>query len=425
MNRIGILAGGGGLPLAIADSVVARGGSVHIVALKGEAEVGIERFPHTWVDWGEIQRILTTLRSAGGGTVVIAGSVRRPDPWKVRFDWGVVKVLPMLVDMMTGGDNALLTQIVQFFEANGIAVRGVHEVAEELVAGAGPVGERAMSDADAGEVRFGFAVSQALGSFDVGQAVVVADRRVLAIEGAEGTDAMLERTHAFVRKCGHSGILVKRPKPDQELRVDMPVVGPQTIEKAARAGLAGIAIEAGRVLVLERTHVARIANRLGCFVHGLAPPLSLSVSQAPPLPATWTQLGKRPIPRRDRPAIARGIGLIRRLAPLATGRSSVVVRRHVLAVEGAEGALAMLHRVGALRQWGDKRSKRKIGVFALRLGAGVEVGDEVLRESACQGLAGIAASGTKGTMLRLARAAPLADRLGLFLCASEEMADEK
>jgi UDP-2,3-diacylglucosamine hydrolase len=424
MIRIGILAGGGGLPLAIAESVVARGGSVHIVGLKGEADLGIERFPHTWVDWGEIQRILTTLRGAGGRAVVIAGSVRRPDPWKVRFDWGVVKVLPMLLDMMTGGDNALLTQIVQFFEANGIAVRGVHEVAGELVAGAGPVGERAMSDAYAGEVRFGFAVSQALGSFDVGQAVVVADRRVLAIEGAEGTDAMLERTVAFARKCGQPGILVKRPKPDQELRVDMPVVGPQTIEKAARAGLAGVAIEAGRVLVLDRANVARIADHLGCFVHGLAPQLTLPVGQAPPLPEAWTQLGKRPIPRRDRPAIARGIALIRRLAPLATARSSVVVRHHVLAVEGAEGALAMLHRVGALRQWGDRRTKRKIGVIALRVAAGVEVGDEVLRESARQGLAGIAASGTKGAIFRLARAAPLADRLGLFLCASEEMGDE-
>jgi DUF1009 family protein len=424
MMRIGILAGGGGLPLAIAESVVARGGSVHIVALKGEAEEGIERFPHTWVDWGQIQRILTTLRGVGGRSVVIAGSVRRPDLWKVRFDWGVVKVLPMLVDMMTGGDNALLTQIVRFFESNGIAVRGVHEVAGELVAGTGPVGERAMSDAYAGEVRLGFAVSQALGSFDVGQSVVIADTRVLAIEGAEGTDAMLERTAAFARSYGRPGILVKRPKPDQELRVDMPVVGPQTIENAARAGLAGVAIEAGCVLVLERTHVARTADRLGCFVQGLSPQVSLPAWQGLPWPHTWTRLGKRPIPRRDRPAIARGIALVRRLAPLATGRSSVVVRRHVLAVEGAEGALGMLHRVGALRQWGDRRSKRKIGVIAVRL-AGVEVGDDVLHECARQGLAGIAASGTKGPILRLVQAAPLADRLGLFLCASEEVGDEQ
>src|SRR5262249_8827281 len=126
----------------------------------------------------------------------------------------------------------------------------------------------------------------------------------------------------------------------------------------------------------------------------------------------------------DRPAIARGIALIRRLALFATGRSSVVVRRHVLAVEGAEGALGMLHRIRALRQWSDRRSKRKVGAIALRLAGDAEIGDEVLAESARQGLAGIAATGTKREIVRLAQLAPLADRLGLFLCASEEVRDE-
>ena len=140
MSRISILAGGGRLPLMIAESIAARGLSVHIVAIEGEADPAIAGFPHTWVNWGEIGRMVDTLRGQGGEELVIAGAVRRPDLWKIRPDAGFFKSLPQILLLMAGGDDSVLTRVVRFFEKKGLRVRGAHEVAPDLLAGAGPIG---------------------------------------------------------------------------------------------------------------------------------------------------------------------------------------------------------------------------------------------------------------------------------------------
>ena len=242
MTRIGILAGGGRLPLMIAESVVARGGSVHIVAIEGEADPEIARFPHTWVNWGQIGRMVATLRARRADQLVIAGGVNRPDLWRIRPDVGFFMSLPQIVSLLAGGDDSVLTRVVRFFEAKGLSVRGVHEVAPDLLAGAGRMGGVALSEREAeADAELGFAVRAALGVVDAGQAVVVAHGEVLAIEGAEGTDAMLQRVAALPAAAigaGARGVLAKGPKPGQELRVDMPAIGPRT-DRAGRGRRAG------------------------------------------------------------------------------------------------------------------------------------------------------------------------------------------
>ncbi len=175
----------------IAESVGARGGHVHIVAIEGAADPDIARFPHTWVNLGQIGRIVATLSGEGRNELVIAGNVRRPDLRTIRPDAGFFTSLPQVFSLLAGGDDSVLSRVVRFFEAKGLTVRGAHEVAPDLLADAGQIGAVALSPRDHADAMLGFAVRAALGSLDAGQAVAVADGRVLAIEGAEGTDAML------------------------------------------------------------------------------------------------------------------------------------------------------------------------------------------------------------------------------------------
>ena len=175
---------------------------------------------------------------------------------------------------MAGGDDSVLTRVVRFFEGKGLEVRGVHEVAPDLLAGAGPMGGVAL--AAARSRRRGARLCRAARARRPSTPARPWSWRggkVLAIEGAEGTDAMLQRVAALAsarrgrraaRACSPKG-----PKPGQELRVDMPAIGPRTIEQAAAAGLAGVVVEAGAVLVLDRAEA--IAHRRRARLRRLRP----------------------------------------------------------------------------------------------------------------------------------------------------------
>lgn len=425
MTRIGILAGGGRLPQMIAESVVARGDSVHIVAIEGEADAENARFPHTWVNLGQVGRIVATLR-AEAQHLVIAGSVRRPDMWKVKPDAGFFTSLPRIVGLMAGGDDSVLTRVVHFFEEQGLNVRGAHEVAPDLLAASGPIGALAMTGPDQADAELAFAVKDALGPFDAGQAVVVRDGRVLAIEGAEGTDPMLQRVAGLPAGAGNGrGMLVKGPKPGQELRVDMPAIGPRTIECAKAARLAGVAVEAGAVLILDKAQVIATADALGCVIHGLARPAR---SQAPRVRAQADTVAGRVIGRYrpgrgDAADMAKGLAAVSRLARFDTGAAAVVARAHVLAVEAAEGTAAMLDRVAGLRQWG-RRGNRRLGVLVRRIDADEKrppAPEALLEHVAAQGLAGVAFTGPAAALAPY-ETPRFADRLGLFLVACETLA---
>jgi DUF1009 family protein len=436
-SRIGILAGGGRLPLTIAESAIERGGSVHIVAIEGEADEAVARFPHTWVNWGHVGRMVATLRRQGG-TMVIAGSVRRPNLWKMRPDLGFLLSLPQILEMMAGGgDDSVLSRVVRFFEAKGIEVRGAHEVAPDLLALAGPAGVLALDAGAQADAELGFAVRAALGPLDAGQAVVVADGRVLAIEGAEGTDAMLRRV-AGLRGvhdgASRSGVLAKGPKPGQELRVDMPAIGPRTVDGVAAAGLAGVAVEAGAVLLLDREQAVQAADSTGIAVVGLQSKLHSATEPGAghnvpsgrsrgQVPLAANRVVSRSVPdARAEADIEKGLAAIERLSPFGAGRAVVVARGYILAIAAAEPAFAMLERTRALRQWGVG-ARRRLGVLACRA-CGSEWDETavatLLDRAAAAGLAGIAVTGPPAALAGFASAGAAADRHGLFLATTEE-----
>lgn len=426
MTGIGILAGGGRLPLMIAESVAARGEKVHIVGIEGEADPAIARFPHTWVGWGQIGRMVEALRGEGRSDLVIAGAVKRPDLRKLRPDAGFFRSLPHILRLLAGGDDSVLTRVVRFFEGKGLRVRGAHEVAPDLLAAGGQIAGIPLSPQDLADARIGFGVRQALAAVDAGQAVAVAGGRVLAIEGAEGTDAMLERIAGLAANgaapaaAAGRGVLAKGPKPGQELRVDMPAIGPRTIEKAVAAGLSAVVVEAGAVLVLDKAEMLHQADALGVAVHGLAADAARSAAPARrPSASMGRVIGRRRPGRRDVRDIERGLATVTGLAPFATGTGVVVVRAFVLAIEAGEGLPAMLERVQRLRQWGLRGEKK--GVLVVRVDAPADdpgAPGALLRLAAAQQLAGVAVTGP--ALGPWEGAARLADSLGLALVVCEE-----
>ncbi len=386
---VGILAGGGSLPREIADVLYAAGKDPVIVGLEGEAQAkDFAGHDFTLVNWGRIGELLRTFKSKGVTDLVIIGSVTRPDLMAIRTDFGFWRNLPRILKIVAaGGDDSVLRRVIGFFEGHGFRVRGPAEVAPALVIGAGAFGRVAMPDVAARDAETGRAIIAALAPFDVGQAVAVQDGAVLAIEGAEGTDAMLQRLAARRGAGAKGGVLVKWPKPGQELRVDMPAVGPHTIAGVLAAGLQGIAVQAGATLAAQRGDMADAADAAGVFIAGLEAGAAERV--------TKTGLD-------DDGAI--GLAVLDALSPRVASRGAVVVRRHVLAVETGEGLTDLVARAAARRQWG--RSKTRRGALAVR--ALVDVDEAVIQAAAEAGYARIIAVEDAPGIAERARAQGLA-----------------
>ena len=391
---VGILAGGGSLPREIAEAVTARGGRVHIVAIAGEADADYGEFPVTRVGWAQIGGMLAALQGAGCRELVIVGGVRRPDLAALRPDWGFFRNLPAILRIIgAGGDDGVLSRVVRFFEAYGLKVVAPATVAPELLVAQGPLGSVSAAPREADDVAAGLALVAALGPYDVGQAVVVARGRVLTIEGAEGTDAMLERLALWRAEQGSAawppaaapGVLVKRPKPGQELRIDLPAIGPATVRRAYDAGLAGIAVLAGGALAAERAKLIANADAAGLFVQGFAAATPAPAASAPIYSIEW--IGRWTGNVRQRADVLKGVGLIAAAAPYAASRAAVVDRGHVLAVECGEGISALIERAAGLRQWGRQRFTGRGGLAVLADPADLRA---ALARAAAARLAGVA-----------------------------------
>ncbi len=274
---IAIICGGGAFPNAVAEAVSAQGRKVYLFLLRGYADPALERFPHEWVKLGSLARFLGGSRKHGAKEVVIIGSVVRPRLSQLGLDWRAAILLPRIAKLFLGGDNSLLSGIAGIFEEYGLTLRAPHEVAPQLLMPEGVATNLQPDAAELADVEVGRDLLHALDHFDVGQAVVVAGRRVVAIEGAEGTAELLLRV-GEMRKNGRlklaprAGVLVKIPKPSQDRRIDLPAVGTDTIRQAKAAGLAGIAVQAGGALVLNVQEFVEAADQAGLFVTALAPP---------------------------------------------------------------------------------------------------------------------------------------------------------
>ena len=269
--RLGIIAGGGSLPFEVAKAAQEAGHRPFIIALAGNAGKDIEQFPHAYIGVGQIGRMLRLLRREKCSAIVIVGSLRRPNLLRLKFDSGFVWNLPTLLRLMKGGDDSLMRRIARFFEERGFELRASHDFAPNLLAPAGIFSRAKPSPEAMGDIKLGFQVAKALGAFDIGQAVVVAQNYVLAVEAAEGTDAMIARCGPL-NKWGvkeKRGVLVKAPKPGQDMRLDLPAIGPKTVELAAASSLAGIAVQAHQVLLADQAALVEKADSLGLFLYGV------------------------------------------------------------------------------------------------------------------------------------------------------------
>ncbi|MEX0343605.1 MAG: LpxI family protein [Rhizobiaceae bacterium] len=273
---VALIAGGGSLPVDLAARLTESGQSAVILPIRGEANAD-ERFgglPCEPIALEEFGSLMSRLKRLKITHVLMAGTVeRRPKIAAMRPHIGL---LPALVDVARAlfrGDDNLLRAVVGHIEKQGIHVISAQDIMPDLLANAGLIAGPKPARRDHADIAAGYAAAKAIGSLDIGQAAIAIGGRTIALEGVEGTEGLLERTvtlRSHGRLAGATGgVLVKCAKPEQEMRVDLPAIGPDTVDAAQRAGLNGIALEAGRSLILEREETLRRAGESKVFIYGV------------------------------------------------------------------------------------------------------------------------------------------------------------
>jgi DUF1009 family protein len=275
-SPIGLIAAGGVMPFAVADSLTARGINPVLFALRGACDpVGVERFRHHWISIGQLGKATRLFRAENCRDLVFIGTLVRPALSEVRLDWGTLRVIGRVWAAFRGGDDHLLSGIGRILEQDGFRMVGIKDVAPDLLMPEGCLTLEAPDEKAAADIARGREVLRALSRFDIGQAAVVIDGHVVGVEDIEGTDGLLTRVARLraegrIRARPARGVLVKAPKSGQDLRFDLPTMGPRTVEGAAAAKLAGIAIVAGNTIVVEPQGVIEAADAAGLFVTGLS-----------------------------------------------------------------------------------------------------------------------------------------------------------
>lgn len=275
-DRVAIVAGGGRLPLDLAENLAARGHNPLVVTITGEADDVFASFDRVEMALEDGADLGPLFKRRGITHVVLAGSIaRRPKLTALKPTLALLRILPRLVVALTKGDDGALRALAGAIEARGVKVVGAHQIAPDLLASEGAIAKQSPQKSDWRDIDAAAAAARAIGALDIGQAAVAIGGRAIALEGIEGTDGLLERVRdlrSHGRLAGKArGVLVKCAKPGQELRMDLPSIGPATVRGAHAAGLAGIGVEAERSLILDLAGVIAEADRLGLFVVGLPP----------------------------------------------------------------------------------------------------------------------------------------------------------
>jgi hypothetical protein len=268
MGRLGLIAGGGGLPVAIAADCAERGREVFVIRLAGLADPALQGMPGEDSGLAQFGRSVKALKRAGCRSVCLAGMVSHPDFSKLKPDLLAMKHLPGVMAAARRGDDALLRAILGAFEREGFEVEGAGQAAPGLLLGAGPLGAFSPGPEHEPDIRMAVSAAREVGRTDIAQGAVARGGEVIAREGRPGTDAMLADLPAD--PSHHRGVLAKLPKPDQDRRIDLPTIGVRTIQRAAAAGLAGVVGDPEGLLVVDRVAVREAADRLGLFVVGQA-----------------------------------------------------------------------------------------------------------------------------------------------------------
>ena len=270
-----LVAGAGRLPELVAGSLERAGRPFRVLALRGFTGGALRARADARIDLLDVAGALEILRAWGPAAVIPAGGVARPSPAAILNAAAALRNREALRRIANGGDDRLLRAALTLLEEHGHRVVGVHEVAPDLLSPEGRLGRHEPDEAALASLATGRALLAALSPFDVGQAAVVSADRTVAVEGPEGTDRMLARARTIGRRPLGFGrppagtVLVKFSKEGQDLRVDLPAIGPRTVRAAAAAGCAGLGIEAGRTLIIDRAETAAEADRLGLFLVGL------------------------------------------------------------------------------------------------------------------------------------------------------------
>jgi len=269
-----IVAGSGRLPVDLAAGLAAQGHVPFVAMVEGEADPALASYDHELVaieQFADLGRLLKRRRVTHA---VFAGGIgRRPRISALRPSYALFRFLPRIISTIGKGDDGVLRALAAGLETYGVMVVGAHQIAPDLLASVGPMTGMSPQTSDWRDIDAAAQAARAIGAIDVGQAAVAIGGRAIALEGIEGTDGLLERVkdlRLHGRLAGKArGVLVKCAKPGQELRIDLPTIGPATVTSAHAAGLAGIGVEAGRSLVLDAASVIAEADRLGLFVVGL------------------------------------------------------------------------------------------------------------------------------------------------------------
>lgn len=274
-GRIAVIAGSGRLPEEIAEALARSGRPPFIVLVEGEARAGGSLASHenATLALEQFGDLVPLLKRRGVTHAVLAGGASRRPGWRsVKLSFGLLSFLPKALVALARGDDALLKAVIGHIEASGITIVGAHEIAPDLLSPRGAMTKTKPGARDQRDIEAARAAAWAIGALDIGQAAVAIGGRAIALEGIEGTDGLLDRVKAL-RANGRiagakGGVLVKCTKPGQELRADLPSIGPSTVEAAHAAGLSGIAVEADRSFVLDYADTVARANALGVFVLG-------------------------------------------------------------------------------------------------------------------------------------------------------------
>ncbi|MAF98634.1 MAG: UDP-2,3-diacylglucosamine pyrophosphatase [Micavibrio sp.] len=270
IKRLGIIAGGGELPFVLLAACESLGIEPFIIAFEGHTNSSLcEGYAHIWTRLGAVDKILKTLRAHDIEDIVMIGSIRRPSMKELRPDLKAAAFFAKY-GAKALGDDGLLSALKSFLGDEGVSVHGVHKFSSNLLTPAGSVGAIEPQDEDVLNIRRGIEILQGMGQLDVGQSVIVQEGLVLGVEAIEGTDALIERCYNLHRE-GRGGVLIKLCKPAQDQDLDLPTLGPNTVELAARYGLSGIAVHQEHSLLLKREEVAEIANKHKLFVIGINP----------------------------------------------------------------------------------------------------------------------------------------------------------
>ena len=268
-QKLGIIAGGGSLPMALVEQCKKQNRPFCVLALKGHADPDLfpTDIPIKWIRLGAVGKGFAEMKKQGVTEMVLIGGVHRPSLTELCPDWRGLKFFAK-IGFKALGDDGLLRAVINEIERSGFKVVGIDDIMPSLLAPKGVLGVCEPSKADRVDIIRGIEVAKLLGRADVGQAVIVQQGLVLSVEGIEGTANLIKRTKEL-KRSGGGGVLVKVSKPQQERRVDLPTIGIETVRDIKEAGFRGIAVEAGSVLIADCEQTMRLADKLGIFIVGV------------------------------------------------------------------------------------------------------------------------------------------------------------